>query len=349
MSIEVAGSLTVGTVDTPLDLRTRVNTLSDVLQIENPFVGMKFYCLETGKSYTVKSLKEKLIGSFTVQDALINEYEADPDLSDVSDKIDKNQIGKSGGVVGLDSKGKIPEVYLPAISGGAASPATITLPIPSDQNHDNLTLLLDISEDGTFIEENSELETSANYTRIRMIDHWHKMRVFNGTDWEKLETSSLGVPYYEGTIEFTLDDEMFPGYVSGKKYYARYTWLDSHGGYDNWIGFSFTGDVADMRPIRTNIVDNMKMIDKGDIDGDIVLDWNEGEIQHYTLLDNATINQNNIVNIPFGEALIAYVNVGDSVLTVKGQDEFICNGTEKTYCVSAVNFGKLMVCVTEIL
>ena len=140
MSIEVAGSLTVGTVDTPLDLRTRVNTLSDVSQIENPFVGMKFSCLETGKSYTVKSLKEKLIGSFTVQDALINEYEADPDLSDVSDKIDKNQIGKSGGVAGLDSKGKIPEELLPVMSGGAASPATITLPIPSDQNHDNLTL-----------------------------------------------------------------------------------------------------------------------------------------------------------------------------------------------------------------
>ena len=87
MLIEVAGSLIPGTVNTPLDQRTRVNALSEVAQIESPFVGMKFYCLATGKTYTVKSLKEKLIGSFTVQNALINEYEADPD-SDLSDRVD---------------------------------------------------------------------------------------------------------------------------------------------------------------------------------------------------------------------------------------------------------------------
>ena len=92
MLIEVAGSLIPGTVNTPLDQRTRVNALSEVSQIENPFVGMKFYCLETGKTYTVKSLKEKLIGSFTVQNALINEYEADPDGSDWSDLPDRVDV-----------------------------------------------------------------------------------------------------------------------------------------------------------------------------------------------------------------------------------------------------------------
>ena len=101
MLIEVAGSLIPGTVNTPLDQRTRVNALSEVSQIENPFVGMKFYCLATGKTYTVKSLKEKLIGSFPVpvQDALINEYEADPDGSDLSDWSDLSdrvdELGKA--------------------------------------------------------------------------------------------------------------------------------------------------------------------------------------------------------------------------------------------------------------
>ena len=89
MSIEVAGSLIPGTVNTPLDQRTRVNALSEVSQIENPFVGMKFYCLATGKSYTVKSLKAKLIGSFTVQDAMVDEYVADLDKSDWSDLSDR--------------------------------------------------------------------------------------------------------------------------------------------------------------------------------------------------------------------------------------------------------------------
>ena len=43
MLIEVAGSLIPGTVNTPLDQRTRVADLSDVSLIENPFIGMKFY------------------------------------------------------------------------------------------------------------------------------------------------------------------------------------------------------------------------------------------------------------------------------------------------------------------
>lgn len=96
MSIEVAGSLIPGTVNTPLDQRTRVNALSEVSQIENPFVGMKFYCLATGKTYTVKSLKAKLIGSFTVQDAMVDEYVADLDQSDMSDLSDRvDELGKA--------------------------------------------------------------------------------------------------------------------------------------------------------------------------------------------------------------------------------------------------------------
>ena len=92
MSIEVAGSLIPGTVNTPLDQRTRVNALSEVSGIENPFVGMKFYCLATGKTYTVKSLKAKLIGSFTVQDAMVDEYVADLDRSDLSDGSDWSDL-----------------------------------------------------------------------------------------------------------------------------------------------------------------------------------------------------------------------------------------------------------------
>ena len=82
MSIEVAGSLIPGTVNTPLDHRSRVNTLSDVSNIENPFIGMKFFCIDTGKTYTVTSLKEKLIGSFTIQNAMVDHYIQDPSLDE---------------------------------------------------------------------------------------------------------------------------------------------------------------------------------------------------------------------------------------------------------------------------
>lgn len=94
MLIEVAGSLIPGTVNTPLDQRTRVNALSEVSQIENPYVGMKFYCLATGKTYTVKSLKNKLIGSFTVQDAMVDEFVQDPYL-DENGKIPQSQLPDS--------------------------------------------------------------------------------------------------------------------------------------------------------------------------------------------------------------------------------------------------------------
>ena len=73
--IEVAASLTIGLVNTPLDSRTRIEKISDIVNIENPFVGMLIYCLADEKTYIVKSLKSKAIGAFTVENAVIDQYE----------------------------------------------------------------------------------------------------------------------------------------------------------------------------------------------------------------------------------------------------------------------------------
>lgn len=83
-NIILAGSLVPGTTDTPLDARARVASLSAVASIDNPFVGMIFYCTATGKHYKVKSLKAKTIGSASVQNAAVNDYEALPDASDLA-------------------------------------------------------------------------------------------------------------------------------------------------------------------------------------------------------------------------------------------------------------------------
>ena len=75
MTIEVANSLIVGQTNTPLDARTRIATLADVSTVANPFVGMRVYVLDEAKSYIVKSLKDKLIGAYTVPDAQIDTVE----------------------------------------------------------------------------------------------------------------------------------------------------------------------------------------------------------------------------------------------------------------------------------
>ena len=74
-TIQVGGQLQPGTVDTPLDARVRVDTLSAIASIPLPFVGMTFFVKATGKLYVVKSLKSKQIGPVVTENAAIDEYE----------------------------------------------------------------------------------------------------------------------------------------------------------------------------------------------------------------------------------------------------------------------------------
>lgn len=81
MSIEVGASLIPGTANTPLDARCRVTQLSDIPNISNPFLGMEFFCIATGKTYKVISLKSKAIGSMTVANGAVDDYEEIPDVT----------------------------------------------------------------------------------------------------------------------------------------------------------------------------------------------------------------------------------------------------------------------------
>ena len=74
-TIQVGGQLQPGTVDTPLDARARVDTLSAIASIPLPFIGMPFFVKETGKLYVVKSLKSRQIGPVVTENAAIDEYQ----------------------------------------------------------------------------------------------------------------------------------------------------------------------------------------------------------------------------------------------------------------------------------
>ena len=71
----VSGPLMPSTKDTPIDVRTRVESLEDIANIQLPYVGMIFFVKSEGKHYTVKSLKSKDLNGVVVEDALIDQYE----------------------------------------------------------------------------------------------------------------------------------------------------------------------------------------------------------------------------------------------------------------------------------
>ena len=75
--------------DMPLDIRTRIETLDEVNKIEFPYVGMMFYCKETDKYYSVKSLKSEELVPGVPATAIANyrigeyeEFEADTSVEE---------------------------------------------------------------------------------------------------------------------------------------------------------------------------------------------------------------------------------------------------------------------------
>lgn len=73
-SIIVAGGFTPSSINTPLDIRTSIETLDDIYSIPMPYVGMMVYVKNTGKRYEVLSLKAKKVGPIVKEDMLVDEY-----------------------------------------------------------------------------------------------------------------------------------------------------------------------------------------------------------------------------------------------------------------------------------
>ena len=384
--IQVGGSLQPGTVDTPLDARARIATLDAVATIQVPYVGMTFYVIETGKLYIVKSLKAREVGSATVALAAVDRYEelvsgGDIDIAEFDNRYaQKDHDHEVGDVTGLqtalDAKAaadhdhaigdvtglqtaldgkaaadhdhagayaplveeKIPEQYFPTAVG--ARPATLSLPVPYDENGDNMTLVVDICENENF--------DPGTYNRINMTVWYAKMSVFSDERFYQLEEQSLGIPYYGSTVSFTLDQEMFPGYVPGRTYFARYMWIDTKQASTGWKGFKFSGDVADMEPIHTNFEPPLKVKDTAVASGELMLDYLAGEIQNYTMEADVTVRLANVSNVPFGAALLVNIKRTGGTLTVRGSGQNLQTYDEdKTYMLVVSNFGELQVAVTE--
>lgn len=303
--------------------------------IDSPWPGMIVYVESDGKTYRVTELKDVSVGVFTKK--AVKTYEALPDKDALDDKLNADKLGAPGGAAELGSDGKVVSDQLPDNFG--AKPAKITLPVPYDENKDNVSLYLDIGTDPAF--------AAGSYTRIRMTDHYAKMIVFYNEQYHTLTEGHVGVPEYGASVSFTLDTEMMPSYVAGNTYHARFTWMDSKGAYDDWKGFIFSGDVVVLEPIRTDYESPPTVKAQTTAAGTLKLDYLNGEIQNYTMSSNVTVSLDNVSNVPFGEALICNIKLTGGTLTVSNGTSNQTYTEIKTYMVVITNFGTMQIAVTE--
>lgn len=73
--IVTAGGMRPSVSDTPVDIRTRIETIDDIYEVPVPYVGMIIYCKEDDCYYKVLSLKPKRIGAINIPDSLVDKYE----------------------------------------------------------------------------------------------------------------------------------------------------------------------------------------------------------------------------------------------------------------------------------
>lgn len=93
----ITGSVRPSITNTPLDNRTRIETLDDIYSIPMPYVGMIVYVIDTGKRYEVVSLKSKKVGPLVIEDMLVDEikelhFDNEPDVFE-TDMLTVNAFG----------------------------------------------------------------------------------------------------------------------------------------------------------------------------------------------------------------------------------------------------------------
>lgn len=68
------GSFAPSIANVPLDVRERVETEADIMDIPKPWLGMIVYVKDTGKRYEITGLKDIKVGFSTVKDGAVDTY-----------------------------------------------------------------------------------------------------------------------------------------------------------------------------------------------------------------------------------------------------------------------------------
>lgn len=75
--IITGGGIQPSTIDTPADVRTRVETFADIANIDNPFRGMEVYVVDEDKEYRIKKLVPKVVGGIEIPNGAIDIEDAE--------------------------------------------------------------------------------------------------------------------------------------------------------------------------------------------------------------------------------------------------------------------------------
>lgn len=228
-TIQVGGQLQPGTVDTPLDARSRVDSLDDIANIPLPFVGMQFYVKATGKLYVVKSLKSRQIGPVVTENAAIDEYKevgtgdgdgGKTDFTEFDNRYAQKDHDHGGSYAPLED-GVIPIENLPA---AATRPDKLTLIKPV--NAKAVWPVVDAFPDKTFAE-------SAKVAVCSKTEHLDRVAAWSGTAWNTLTSEGLTDAYKNLPVEIDISSlELTEGYF-------RYYWIDADGNTSDVLSLPF--------------------------------------------------------------------------------------------------------------
>lgn len=233
-------------------------------------------------------------------------------------------------------------------------PSSITLPVPYDDNGENLLLIVGFCENKDFFEEdvsNSDSCSNANFVRyICMGDEPECFKVSSNGQFVDIPSSGLGLPYYGESVVLTIDKNRFKWYKPGNTYYARARWVDQSGGFSDWRMFKVTYDAVDTRPVQTEQKYDKTYLDNN-ISGNVSLDFNNGRIQTFNMVGDVNLSTENITGIPFGMDMTIIINKSEAYeLSIIGsQTKVIPRNESGSYVLRALMLDTIIITVSEVI
>ena len=233
-------------------------------------------------------------------------------------------------------------------------PSSITLPVPYDDNGENLLLIVGFCENKDFFEEdvsNSDSCSNADFVRyICMGDEPECFKVSSNGQFVDIPSSGLGLPYYGESVVLTIDKNRFKWYKPGNTYYARARWVDQSGGFSDWRMFKVTYDAVDTRPVQTEQKYNKTYLDNN-ISGNVSLDFNNGRIQTFNMVGDVNLSTENITGIPFGMDMTIIINKSEAyeLAIVGSQTKVIPRNESGSYVLRALMLDTIIITVSEVI
>ena len=239
-------------------------------------------------------------------------------------------------------------------STASFKPSSITLPVPYDDNGENLLLIVGFCENKDFFEEdvsNSDSCSNADFVRyICMGDEPECFKVSSNGQFVDIPSSGLGLPYYGESVVLTIDKNRFKWYKPGNTYYARARWVDQSGGFSDWRMFKVTYDAVDTRPVQTEQKYNKTYLDNN-ISGNVSLDFNNGRIQTFNMVGDVNLSTDNITGIPFGIDMTIIINKSEAYeLSIVGSPAKVIPRNESgSYVLRALMLDTIIITVSEVI